>query len=77
MRAAPYDLRRLGYAPVEIETPDGKAEYVAAQRGFAARAQVLRRRLIDACDAVLAAEDSDAIPVDVSHEVSPVIHFSP
>ena len=50
MRAAPYDLRTLGYEPVEIETAAGKAEYVTAQRDFTTRAQVLRLRLIDACD---------------------------
>jgi hypothetical protein len=55
MRAAPYDLRPLGYEPVEIETPDGKAEYVDAQRDFATQAQVLRRRLIEACDTLLPA----------------------
>ncbi len=54
MRAAPYDLRALGYEPIQIEATDGKATYVAAQRDFAARAQVLRRRLIDACDTLLA-----------------------
>ena len=54
MRAAPYDLRALGYEPVEIETTEGKATYVAAQRDFAVRAQALRRRLIDACDNLLA-----------------------
>ena len=43
MRASPYDLRAHGYAPVAIETPEGKAEYVAAQRGFAERGAVLRR----------------------------------
>ncbi len=53
MRAAPYDLRTLGYEPVEIETAAGKAEYVTAQRDFSRRAQVLRLRLIDACDALL------------------------
>jgi hypothetical protein len=31
---------------VQIETPTGKAEYVAAQRGFAQQAQLLRRRLL-------------------------------
>ena len=55
MRAAPYDLRPLGYEPVEIETPDGKAAYVEAQRDFAARGNVLRRRLIEACDTLLPA----------------------
>ncbi len=49
MRAAPYDLRDLGFEPVRIETPEGKQEYVAAQRGFAERAAPLRRRLIEEC----------------------------
>lgn len=53
MRAAPYDLRALGYEPVKIETPAGKATYADAQRDFAARGQVLRLRLIDTCDALL------------------------
>jgi len=55
MRASPYDLRSLGYEPVEIETPEGKATYVAAQRDFAARAQTLRRHLVDVCDSLLPA----------------------
>jgi hypothetical protein len=49
MRASPYDLRELGWEPVAIETPEGKAEYVAAQRGFAARGAALRVRLLDVC----------------------------
>jgi hypothetical protein len=49
MRAAPYDLTRLGYEPVRIETAEGKAEYVAAQRAFADRAGQLRGRLLDVC----------------------------
>ena len=32
MRASPYDLADLGYAPVRIETAAGKQEYAAAQR---------------------------------------------
>ncbi|RIK15159.1 MAG: 3-methyladenine DNA glycosylase [Acidobacteria bacterium] len=52
MRAAPYDLRELGYQPVRIETTEGKAEYVAAQRAFTARSNALRRELLDALDAV-------------------------
>ena len=47
MRASPYDLRDLGYTPVPIETPAGKAEYVAAQRDFADRGRDLRNRLIE------------------------------
>jgi hypothetical protein len=47
MRASPYDLGDLGYPPVRIETPEGRAEYAAAQRGFAERAAPLRAALID------------------------------
>jgi hypothetical protein len=50
MRASPYDLREHGYEPVPIETPQGKAAYVAAQRGFAERGAVLRQRLLAVCD---------------------------
>jgi hypothetical protein len=53
MRASPYDLRNHGYEPVAIETPEGKAEYAAAQRGFAARGAELRRRLLQVCDELL------------------------
>ncbi len=53
MRAAPYDLRELGYEPVPIETAEGKAAYVAEQRAFAQRGQVLRERLITAGDNIL------------------------
>jgi hypothetical protein len=55
MRASPYDLRAHGYEPVAIETPEGKAQYVTAQREFAARAAGLRARLVEVCDALLAA----------------------
>jgi hypothetical protein len=55
MRASPYDLSGLGYEPVAVETPAGKATYAAAQRGFADRAGPLRRRLIDLCATLLAA----------------------
>ncbi|GAA1875403.1 3-methyladenine DNA glycosylase [Asanoa iriomotensis] len=48
MRASPYDLAALGYEPVRIETPAGRAEYAAAQRAFADRAAPLRARLIAA-----------------------------
>jgi hypothetical protein len=50
MRASPYDLTELGYEPVPIETPAGKATYAAAQRGFSARGQVLRERLLAAVE---------------------------
>ncbi len=48
MQASPYDLAAWGYPPIAIETAAGKADYVAAQRGFAAEAAVLRGRLAGA-----------------------------
>ena len=42
MRASPYDLADLGYPPVPIETPAGRAEYARAQAAFARRAAPLR-----------------------------------
>ena len=53
MRASPYDLTTLGYEPVRIETPAGRAEYAAAQTRFAELAAPLRQRLIDLCDTLL------------------------
>ncbi|RKE09868.1 3-methyladenine DNA glycosylase [Catellatospora citrea] len=55
MRASPYDLADLGFPPVRIETPEGRAEYAAAQRSFADRAAPLRAALLTACDRLLAA----------------------
>ena len=49
MRASPYDLRAAGYEPVAIETPEGRAQYAAAQRGFARRGAGLRSRLLEVC----------------------------
>ena len=53
MRAAPYDLAAFGVAPVRIETPEGKQEYAAAQRGFSARGAPLRDRLAEECARLL------------------------
>lgn len=50
MRASPYDLTVYGYEPVKIETRDGKAEYVRAQREFAERAADVRRLLMSMID---------------------------
>ncbi|WP_289019821.1 3-methyladenine DNA glycosylase [uncultured Ornithinimicrobium sp.] len=61
MRAAPYDLRELGYAPVRIETAEGKAEYVSAQRAFTTCSNALRRRLLAVLDAL--AEDGTREPL--------------
>ncbi len=53
MRAAPYDLADLGFDPVRIETPEGKTDYVLAQRTFADRGAPLRARLIEECARLL------------------------
>ncbi|MFE7505562.1 3-methyladenine DNA glycosylase [Promicromonospora sp. NPDC057488] len=55
MAASPYDVSEYGVPAVEIETPQGKAEYVRRQREFAQRSGELRQRLLRACDAVLGA----------------------
>ncbi|WP_396668267.1 hypothetical protein [Microbacterium sp. R86528] len=46
MRASPYDLTDWGFTPIKIETAQGKADYVTAQREFSARAQHLRQELL-------------------------------
>jgi hypothetical protein len=53
MRASPYDLAPLGYAPVRIETAEGRAQYRREQAAFSERAQPLRARLIALCEALL------------------------
>ena len=52
MAASPYDVSQFGLEAVRIETPDGKREYAERQRGFAVRSEALRRRLLEACQAI-------------------------
>ncbi len=52
MQAGPYDLRALGFDPVQVETPAGRDEYQRRQRALSARASVLRERLIDVLGAI-------------------------
>jgi len=49
MRASPYDLRALGFEPIAIETPAGRADYERHQRAFTARGEPLRASLIALC----------------------------
>ncbi len=63
MQASPYDLTAYGYAPIRIETAEGKREYARLQRGFSARAQALRAELI----AVL-----EQVPADLAADFRPV-----
>lgn len=53
MRASPYDLRALGFPPIAIETPAGRAEYEQHQRAFATRGEPLRARLLTLCRRLL------------------------
>ena len=62
MRASPYDLAALGYPPIAIETPAGRAEYEHHQRAFATRGDPLRTRLIALCARLLAAQSSSVPP---------------
>jgi hypothetical protein len=50
MRASPYDLTALGFAPIPIETPSGRSEYERRQREFTTRGEPLRARLLTLCD---------------------------
>jgi hypothetical protein len=54
MRASPYDFRELGYPPIPIESPEGRAEYVEYQRDFAEHGARLRARVIEDLRAALA-----------------------
>ena len=58
MRASPYELSAWGYPPIRVETPEGKADYVDQQRGFAAASQELRQRLLQELSPLLAAAGS-------------------
>lgn len=46
MRASPYDLRELGFAPIPIETAAGREEYAELQRKLHLDAAPLRSRLL-------------------------------
>jgi hypothetical protein len=71
MRAAPYDFAGLTldptgepWTPVQIETPEGKAEYVTQQKAFAERGAPIRRRLLDECDQLFSAMTTATGPTD-------------
>jgi hypothetical protein len=54
MRASPYDLSALGFAPITIEDASGRADYVRAQAALGERAQALRSRLVTSCRVLVA-----------------------
>lgn len=53
MRASPYDLKGYGFAPITVEDPAGRAEYVRRQADIAGRAAPLRSALIERCEQLL------------------------
>lgn len=66
MRAAPYDMSGWTldptgepWTPIAVETPQGKAEYVALQRSFAERGAPIRAALIAECERLLGAVSVD------------------
>lgn len=54
MQASPYDLRAFGFAPVCVDTPEGREEYQQRQRALSERARMLRDRLIAVLDDITA-----------------------
>ncbi|BBZ33473.1 3-methyladenine DNA glycosylase [Mycolicibacterium confluentis] len=57
MRASPYDLAEYGFAPIRIEDPAGRAEYVRAQAEITRRAAPLRDALIRRCELLVSAAE--------------------
>ena len=53
MRSSPYDLTVLGLSPIHIELPEGRREFVAAQRGLHDRAASMRDDLLEWFDRLL------------------------
>ncbi len=53
MRASPYDLSALGFEPIAVEEPAGRAEYVRCQGVISERAAPLRAALLAWCERLL------------------------
>jgi hypothetical protein len=53
MRASPYDLTGYGFAPIAVETPTGRAEYVRGQQDVADSVAPLREHLSGWCRRLL------------------------
>ena len=53
MRASPYDLTALGFEPIPVEEPAGRAEYVRCQGVISERAAPLRAALLLWCERLL------------------------
>ena len=55
VQASPYDLSAWGTSSLDVETAEGRAEFIVRQRAFTEQANALRARLVDAIDTLLAA----------------------
>jgi hypothetical protein len=53
MRASPYDLSEYGFAPIAVEEPTGRAQYVREQSVISERAGTLRSSLLRRCEQLL------------------------
>lgn len=53
MRASPYDCSALGYAPIKVETTEGRAEYESEQRNLAEKAIPIRAELVSRLQMIL------------------------
>ncbi|MFW0785026.1 3-methyladenine DNA glycosylase [Gordonia sp. CPCC 206044] len=58
MRASPYDLRDLGYEPVPVETPAGRAQYAREQAAITDDGAVLRAAVAQRCTELLSCCDN-------------------
>jgi hypothetical protein len=54
MRASPYDLQEAGFAPICIETEEGRKEYQKLQQQYAEKAKLLRMELLGFCKRLIA-----------------------
>lgn len=71
MRASPYDLRSLGFAPIRIETREGREEYASEQRKISEWARSIRTRLAreyDRIQQVLARAGGDPSRAETSRK---------
>lgn len=62
MRSSPYDLSAWGLAPIPVETPEGRAAFVAFQKEWVGRTQALRQRFITAAHRLENAAETDGHP---------------
>jgi hypothetical protein len=57
MRASPYDIQSYGFPPIKIETAEGRAEYIEAQKNLLSQATPIRESIIQICKTLLPTEN--------------------